>query len=174
VSNIPDNSRPDRDSLRIDIIVDENVTLPLHQDSLLLAAREAAADRGYDRGEIGIRVTSDRTIHQLNREYLGHDYPTDVISFAYHVDQPTVEGELAVSADIARERATDLGWPAAHELILYVVHGTLHITGMDDHDHGDRAEMRTAEQRILMHMGIDDILRFGADQKGTSLLEGPA
>jgi probable rRNA maturation factor len=171
VSNIPDNNRPDRDSLRIETIVDENIALPGDENGLKLAAHAAAAFRGYDSGEIVIRVTDDKVIHQLNRDHLGHDYPTDVISFAYRNDKPAVEGELAVSADTARQRAAELGWPASHELVLYVVHGVLHITGMDDHDAGDRAQMRKAEQSILLQLGIDDIVRFGVDLTGPTLLE---
>ncbi len=160
MSNIPDSSRPeqrqhaqqsaDHDSLRIAVIVDETVTTPVDEKKLRQAVAAAAADRGYHRGEIGIRVTDDAGIHQINRDHLGHDYPTDVISFAYHADVPDVEGELVVSVDTAGERASELGWPLAHELSLYVVHGTLHITGMDDHDPSDRAEMREAEQRIMI------------------------
>lgn len=171
MSSIPDNSRPDHDSLRIEIVVDENVALPGDEVRLRAAAQAAAAHRGYDKGELVIRVTSDPTIQQLNRDHLGHDYPTDVISFAYHNSQPAIEGELAVSADTARQRAGELGWPAASELLLYVVHGVLHITGMDDHDSADRAAMRQAEQSILLQLGIEDIVRFGADATGSTLLE---
>jgi probable rRNA maturation factor len=173
-SNRPDSCRPDHDSLRISIIVDDIVRSPIDEKKLQQAVAAAAADRGYHRGEIGIRVTNDTGIHQINRDHLGHDYPTDVISFAYHADKPAVEGELIVSVDTASERANEFGWPVAHELALYVVHGTLHITGMDDQDPSHRTEMRDAEQRIMMQLGIDDIVRFGADETGPSIVEGSA
>ncbi len=173
-SNRPDNCRPDHDSLRISIIVDEFVRFPVDEQKLQQAVAAAAADRGYDRGEIDIRITNDTGIQQINRDHLGHDYPTDVISFAYHADKPVVEGELVVSVDTASERANEFGWPVAHELSLYVVHGTLHITGMHDDDPNDRAEMREAEQRIMIQLGIDDIIRFGADETGPSIVEGSA
>ena len=172
MSNTLDNNRPDQDSLRIEIVVDENLESLVDENSLQRAAIQAARQRGYNRGEIGIRVTDDEIIQQINRQHLGHDYSTDVISFAYHAEVPFVEGELVVSAETARERAIDLGWPAAHELVLYVVHGTLHITGMDDRRANDRAQMREAEQRVMMQIGIDDIVRFGVDQKGPSVVEG--
>ena len=179
MSNTPDSSRPDssrsdHDSLRITINVDENVASPLDEKKLQQAAAAAAADQGYHRGEIGIRVTDDAGIHQINRDHLGHDYPTDVISFAYHADKPEVDGELVVSVDTAAERAGELGWPVAHELSLYVVHGALHITGMDDHDPDDRAAMRDAEQRIMIQIGINDIVRYGADETGPSIAEESA
>ena len=174
MSNTLDNSQLDEDSLRIEILVDQDVESPVAENSLQLAAAQAAAYCGFRRGEIGIRVTNDANIHQINRKHLGHDYPTDVISFTYHADKPSVVGELVVSAETARERAADLGWPDAHELLLYVVHGTLHLTGMDDQDPGDRAQMRAAEQTIMLQIGIDDIIRFGADETGSSMLEGRA
>jgi probable rRNA maturation factor len=182
VSNIPDNNRPDdhrpenhhrvEDSLRIELIIDHNVTSPLDEARVAQAARCAAAHRGYHCGEIGIRVTSDAIIQQINRQHLGHDYPTDVISFNYLAEQPKIEGELVVSADTARRCAVELGWPSRNEFILYVVHGTLHITGLDDQNAGERAKMRQAEQEIMMQLGIDDIVRFGADRAGASVPEG--
>lgn len=157
--------------MRIEIVVDDGVALPGDEYALRQAAHAAAADRGCNVGEIVIRVTSDASIQRLNRDHLGHDYPTDVISFAYRCDQPMIEGELAVSADTAGQRAAELGWPAEHELVLYVTHGVLHIAGMDDRDPLDRAEMRKAEQRVLIQLGIDDIVRFGVDATEPSLLE---
>ena len=70
---------------------------------------------------------------------------------------------MIVSAEMARQRAQDVGWSSDHELLLYVVHGTLHIAGMDDQDANSRAAMRHAEQEVLVSLGIDEIMRFGAD-----------
>jgi probable rRNA maturation factor len=97
---------------------------------------------------------------------LGHDYPTDVISFAYSQETPVIEGELVVSVDTARQRAKDLGWSSRSELLLYVVHGVLHIAGMDDHDESDRVAMRAAEKRVMRKLGIDEIDHFSPDQFG--------
>lgn len=174
MSNTLDNSQPDHDFLEIEIIFDQDVHFPIDEHSLRLAATSSAAFRGYVRGEIGIRVSNDAGIHEINRKHLGHDYPTDVISFAYHAQGTTIQGELVVSVDTARRRAAELGWPEAHELLLYVVHGTLHLAGMDDRSANERAQMRDAEREIMVQLGIDDIVRCGADQTGRSLLEGHA
>ncbi len=191
MSNIPDNSRPeeaqsdhsrpengrlenthgDLDSLRIEILLDTPLPSPLDANRVRQAAIQAAAHRGFDRGEIGVRVTSDLVIHQINRDHLQHDFPTDVISFAYDAATPRIEGELVVSVDTARQRAAEVGWSAADELLLYVVHGTLHITGMDDHNAADRKRMRAAEETILTQLGVADIVRCGADQAACT---GPA
>ena len=86
MSNTPDNKRPRAGQttlLNIEIIVDENVTCRVNHQQLRAGCLAAASHRNFDEGEIGIRVTTDQAIHQLNREFLGHDYPTDVISFPY-------------------------------------------------------------------------------------------
>ncbi len=77
--------------------------------------------------------------------------------------QPRIEGELIVSVETASRRASELGWDADHELLLYIVHGVLHLTGMDDHAPGDRGEMRAAEEKIMTQLGITAIVKYGAD-----------
>ena len=152
-------------SMEVEIIVDDFVEAFATRPMMARAVRLAAAHRGFTRGEIGIRVTDDATIRDLNRTHLGHDYETDVISFGYTARGDRVEGELVVSVDTAARLAHD-DWPPAVELLLYVVHGTLHITGMDDHDAGDRAAMRQAEQAVMTALGFPSIHKFGADQLG--------
>jgi len=112
---------------------------------------------------IGIRITDNATIRQCNRQFMNHDYPTDVISFGYDLCPPRLEGEMIVSEEMARQRARDVGWSPDNELLLYVVHGTLHITGMDDQNAASRAAMRDAEQQVLVRLGISEIIRCGAD-----------
>jgi probable rRNA maturation factor len=120
------------------------------------ALREAAERtlRAYgaaDEACIDVAVVDDPTIHQLNRERLDHDWPTDVISFLY-ADEP-IAGELIVSADTAERVAAEYGWDPAAELALYVVHGTLHLLGYDDRTDEERAEMQSEENRILATFG---------------------
>ncbi len=127
------------------------------------AVRAAASDQGYSRGEIGVRVTDDASIHEINRRHLDHDYPTDVISFPYADDSEVLEGELVVSVETADYNASEAGWPTSNELLLYVSHGTLHIAGMDDAEAEDRNAMREAEGRVLELLGLQpDPTREGA------------
>lgn len=166
VSNTQDNNRLKADEpilLNIEIIVDEDVSYVANEQRLRDACTTALSLRDFDQGEIGIRVTTDAAIHQINRDHLGHDYPTDVISFSYSANSPRIEGELVVSVDTAAERAKDLGWSLEHELLLYVVHGTLHITGMDDHEPQDRLAMRGAERKVMLQLGINNIDQYAAD-----------
>ena len=166
MSNTPDNNRLKTDQstlLNIEIIVDDDVSYVVDEQRLRDGCTAASSFRGFHQGEIGIRVTTDAVIHQINREYLGHDYPTDVISFPYEASKIRIEGELVVSIDTASERAGDLGWPVEHELLLYVIHGTLHLTGMDDLQPDDRQAMRCAERDVMLQLGVGDIVQYAAD-----------
>jgi len=150
-------------SLNIEILVDSTVTAPVDRDAIAQAVRLTAFSRRFTDGEIGVRVTDDQAIHEINRLHLNHDYPTDVISFEYQCDLPNIEGELVVSIDTADRRASELGWKTSNELLLYIVHGVLHLTRMDDQSPEERSEMRNAEAAILTQLGVADIVRYGAD-----------
>lgn len=108
-------------------------------------------------------ITDDETIHEINRRHLDHDYPTDVISFTYDRSGSMVEGELVVSLCTARRSAAELGWDWRHELLLYVVHGTLHICGLEDSSAVERVEMRSQEQAVLQRLGISDARHYSPD-----------
>lgn len=159
------------DALQVDVIVDEQVAMPVRAGRLVEAVTAAARHRGCLQGEIGIRVAGDAEIQQINRTHLQHDYPTDVISFGYLHQPPRVEGELVVSAETAARTAADLNWIAANELILYVVHGTLHLCGMDDQQPQARAAMRQAEISIMQQLGIAMVDRHAVDgvEMGTAI-----
>jgi len=151
------------------LLVDRDITSPVSADRIRAAAAAAARLRGVTGGEIGIRLTTDPAIREINRAYLAHDYATDVISFGYAFRPPRVEGELVVSVETARREASRWGWSAAEELILYVVHGVLHVAGMDDADAAGRAAMRGAEADVLSGLGITTGRRRGTDLGGANL-----
>ncbi|KAA1262155.1 Endoribonuclease YbeY [Rubripirellula obstinata] len=154
---------PDAPNLDVEITIDAQVHAPIHSSLITQAARAAAIQQGFHRGELGVRITDDETIKQINAKHLGHDYATDVISFGYSAEGSTIQGELVASVDTARARSSELGWSIDYELALYVVHGVLHITGLDDHNDKDRAEMRRCETEVMTSLGINDIVRFGVD-----------
>ena len=84
---------------------------------------------------------------------LRHRGRTDVLSFL--LDQGDgLEGEVVVAAQTALRTAPHYGWPPHDELLLYVVHGTLHLVGRDDASPAQRAEMRKRETAILEGLGI--------------------
>ncbi len=150
--------------IELELTIDSGVSNPLSESEIRQAIVAALTHRGFSAGTIGVRITDDETIRQLNARHLGHDYATDVISFGYTDAPPNVEGELVVSADTARREAAAANWQFQSELLLYIVHGVLHITGMDDHKDSDRAAMRAAEEVVFLQLGIDAIRRCGADQ----------
>lgn len=95
--------------------------------------------------------TGDRALQDLNRQFLGHDWPTDVLSFPN--GQASGElGELAVSLDRAAAQAGEHGHDVALELRILMLHGVLHLLG---HDHEkDRGQMRRLESRWRKHFGL--------------------
>lgn len=124
------------------------------------AVRAAADSQGYRRGQIGVLITDDPTIHTINRRHLDHDYPTDVISFGYHRSGDEVEGELVVSRCTARRWAAQIGCDWHSELLLYVIHGTLHVCGLDDATAEQQQRMRAAERVVLTQLRIPDAERL--------------
>ena len=138
------------------------------------AVRLAFAGSPYQSVEVSVAIVDDDTIHQLNRQFLAHDYPTDVLSFALEDDPPRLEGEIVVSADTAHRCAVEADWSPGDELLLYVVHGALHLAGFGDKDPHDAAEMRAAEARLLPQLGVevspsDSRWRPGSVNEGPSL-----
>jgi probable rRNA maturation factor len=111
--------------------------------SVLIAERRADAS-------ISIALVDNATIRALNRKHLGHDWPTDVISFPLSApDEPQLAGEMVVSAEMAVAAAAELAVEPGSELALYVVHGLLHFCGYDDRIEADAALMRKRQDELL-------------------------
>jgi probable rRNA maturation factor len=106
-------------------------------------------NEGIHSGCVSVAIVDDAAIHALNRKYLDHDDPTDVLSFVFERSAGYLEGEIVVSAQTARERATEFGLQADSELILYLIHGTLHLVGYGDKDEHERHRMRERERHYL-------------------------
>lgn len=125
-------------------------------------AAQWVADRcGLSALDVSIAIVDDATIHQLNREHLEHDWPTDVISFIFEFDEQSraVEGEIVASIDTATRLSAAAGWSPRDELLLYIVHGLLHLAGLDDIQPDDQQKMRETEKECLAALGV-----AGADQ----------
>lgn len=129
--------------------------LPVDTARLTDAVRRVLAESQLDdASEVSIAVVDDAEIHELNRRYLDHDWPTDVLSFVIDASAGRLEGEIIVSAETARRQASRFGWRPEDELLLYVVHGALHLVGYDDRTEADRDGIRAAEQRHLRQWGL--------------------
>ena len=111
---------------------------------------------------ISFAVIDDAQMQEINQRSLGHDYPTDVLSFPM-AGEPGVRGEVLISADTARREAAERGHPAYHELLLYAVHGVLHLIGYDDHGTAARRRMRRAERAALAALDVPPV--FGRPEQ---------
>jgi len=105
--------------------------------------------------EIGVRLVDDRRIARLHAEWFDDPTATDVITFPLSgAADPVLAGDLVVSAETARRRAREFGWPPRHELAYYVVHGLLHLTGHDDTQPAARRTMRARERSVMRAVGL--------------------
>lgn len=118
--------------------------------------------QGIHKADLSIVMMTDRRIHALNKKFLKHDFPTDVITFDLSEGELSrkkrfqtriIDGEIYVSAVTAARQAKKIVRPAKQELVLYIVHGILHLLGYDDHTADDRKKMREKEEEILFEIG---------------------
>ena len=110
--------------------------------------KAVAATYGRKVGEIGYMFVDDEKILELNRAYLGHDYYTDVITFDYDEDD-TVSGDIVISLDTVRTNAEQFGKSYDDELHRVIIHGILHLCGINDKGPGEREIMEAAENKAL-------------------------
>jgi probable rRNA maturation factor len=145
--------------------------------------RRVLQEEKISTAKISVAIVSDAEIHRVNREFLGHDYPTDVVSFLLNdpmdakagididsqsasdvnaLDNPDdaaelcdfLNGELIVSFETAIREAHAHGWSPRAELLLYIVHGLLHLCGYDDLTDEARPLMRKRERELLGIWGL--------------------
>ena len=109
---------------------------------------------GIPLAEISVALVDDPTIREVNGRFLGHDYATDVISFPLSEENGPLEGDLMVSTQTAIRSAPAYGWQPEEELILYLIHGTLHLVGYDDQEPASARQMRDKEDGYLERLGM--------------------
>ena len=110
--------------------------------------RDVAATYGKKVGEIGYMFVNDDRILEVNREYLGHDYFTDIITFDY-CEGDVLNGDLVISLDTVRSNAELFHKDYDEELHRVIIHGILHLCGQNDKGPGEREQMEAAENRAL-------------------------
>lgn len=123
----------------------------LRVDKRLLkkAVRIILKDAKIETAEISVAVVDDSTIAQVHAEFLHDDSPTDVISFVLDASPGSLEGEIVASAETAVAQAPRFLWTGNQELLLYVIHGVLHLVGYDDTTPKARKTMRKMEQHYI-------------------------
>ena len=110
--------------------------------------RDVAATYGKKVGEIGYMFVNDDRILEVNREYLGHDYFTDIITFDY-CEGDVLNGDLVISLDTVRSNAELFHKDYDEELHRVIIHGVLHLCGINDKGPGEREIMEAAENKAL-------------------------
>ena len=110
--------------------------------------KAVAADYGRTVGEVGYMFVDDEKILEVNREYLGHDYYTDVITFDYDEDN-VVSGDIVISLDTVRSNAELFGKSYDEGFYRVLIHGILHLCGINDKGPGEREVMEAAENKAL-------------------------
>lgn len=110
--------------------------------------KAVAATYGRKVGEIGYMFVDDESILQTNREYLGHDYYTDIITFDYD-EGDVINGDLVISLDTIRTNAEKYGKNYDEELHRVIIHGILHLCGINDKGPGEREIMEANENKAL-------------------------
>lgn len=127
---------------------------PVDDARLERACAAALAHGGRAGLAVDVIVVDDPTLTELHGRFLNDPTPTDVITFDLGEDGGEgPAGELYVSLDCAMRVAAERGVALERELCLYVVHGALHLCGLDDHEPAERAAMRAAEAAVLAGLG---------------------
>ena len=110
--------------------------------------RQVAASYGKKVGDIAYLFVNDEKILQTNNEFLGHDYYTDIITFDYS-EGKVVNGDLMISVDTVFTNSDKYGRPYSEELNRVIIHGILHLCGLNDKGPGEREIMEAAENKAL-------------------------
>jgi len=127
----------------------ENVKMPaLRRRDTSAWIRRVAASYGRRVGEVGYLFCDDTKILEVNREFLQHDYYTDIITFDYCEDD-VLNGDIVISLDTVRSNAEQLGKVYDEELHRVIIHGILHLCGLHDKAPGEREQMEEAENKAL-------------------------
>lgn len=127
----------------------ENISMPkISKRKVSAWIKEVASRHGFRVGEISYIFCDDEKILEVNREYLQHDYYTDIITFDY-TDEDKINGDLFISLDTVKSNSEKFGTPYEEEFYRVVIHGILHLCGINDKGEGEREIMEQEENAAL-------------------------
>ncbi len=127
----------------------ENIKMPaIKRREVSAWIKAVAASHGKRVGEIGYLFVDDERILEVNNEFLGHDYYTDIITFDY-CEGDRLNGDIVISIDTVRTNAEQFGKQYDEELHRVIIHGILHLCGIDDKGPGEREIMEAEENKAL-------------------------
>lgn len=118
---------------------------------------------GVDQGQINLAIVDDDRMAECHQQYCGEPGTTDVLTFDLR-DEPgradadvPIEGDIVLCIDVAARQAQQRGHDTRLELLLYAVHGLLHLLGEDDHDPADYQKMHRREDELLKRAGLGPV-----------------
>lgn len=135
------------------------ITIAGCHDGMVEAVRQAATrtlqSQGYSRGDLEIAIVSEAEMRRQHAQWKNDDSTTDVLSFDLRetASAGLVDGQLLVCGSVAKRRSRSRKTDWRGELLLYVVHGCLHLCGLDDHDAHAAQQMHGLEDEILRDLG---------------------
>ena len=142
------------------IFIETSLDIPFELDLLEQAASAALTHQSAD-GSLTIVLTDDEQLHRLNRDFLGIDAPTDVLSFPASETDPETGaaylGDILLSVPRADAQAQAAGHSLVDEARLLVVHGVLHLLGHDHAEADEKAKMWKAQAEILEGLGLGHV-----------------
>ena len=136
----------------------EGIPMPkIQRRKLSTWLKQVASGYGRKVGDIAYIFCNDDKILEVNQQYLNHDYYTDIITFDYDEDD-TISGDIFISIDTVRSNAEERNIPFMSELHRVIIHGILHLCGINDKGPGEREVMESSENRalaLLPELGIN-------------------
>ena len=127
----------------------DSIEMPaLNERQITRWIKSVAADYGFAIGNINYIFCSDERELEVNRQFLGHDYYTDVITFDY-TSGKTLNGDIFISLETVRSNAEMMGVSFDAELLRIIIHGVLHLTGQGDKTPETKAQMTEKEEKAL-------------------------
>ena len=130
----------------------ENTTFDIKQKNKIKSwLKNVASGYGFSAGDLNYVFCDDEYLLQMNRQYLGHDYYTDIITFDSREDalSKRLDGDIFISVDTVRANGEEYGEGFEREIMRVIAHGLLHLIGFDDHTASQQKKMREAEDTAL-------------------------
>jgi probable rRNA maturation factor len=148
----------DDESLDVEVSLGESVTSPVDVSRIAAAVRHVLRAEGIPAAEISVALLGDDEIAAMNEQFVGHEGPTDTISFALHeFDGDSPLGDVYVGVEQAARQAAEYGVTPAEEVLRLAMHGTLHVLGYEHPDGADRTESEMfARQEELLRSFLAD------------------
>ncbi|MCH7721398.1 MAG: rRNA maturation RNase YbeY [Planctomycetes bacterium] len=151
----------DDPSYDIRVAVVDHAAAPIDAAPVRQAVEQTLQRHSCPSARISVAVVGDARIAELNQQFLSHEGPTDVLTFNLTEAANGLDAEIIISAETAHRQAQQRGHQMMDELLLYAVHGTLHLLGMDDHSEDDAERMHRLENEILSDLGRGPV--YGGD-----------